>query len=145
MRITKSGKTSVNATKKTIKASTADMVPATKEQVAAIWDYASLFIVWEDDTYSEVHDYGLSLEQVLKYMDDGLKVYIDEDKEYMLSGNFSKSTNASKKLSANEQALTHIKAAIDILGKSGMKDDVTKDSIANLGIVAMDIKSSIES
>lgn len=53
--------------------------------------------------------------------------------------------NASKKLSANDQALQHIKAAIDILGKSGMKDDVTKDSIANLGIVAMDIKSSIES
>ena len=52
---------------------------------------------------------------------------------------------ASKQLSANDQALQHIKAAIDILGKSGMKDDVTKDSIANLGIVAMDIKSSIES
>lgn len=49
---------------------------------------------------------------------------------------------ASKNLSANEQALTHIKAAIDILGKSGNKDDVTKDSIANLGLVMFDLKSN---
>lgn len=48
----------------------------------------------------------------------------------------------SKKLSANDQALSHIKAAIDILGKSGKKDDVTKDSIANLATVMFDIKSS---
>ena len=48
---------------------------------------------------------------------------------------------ATKKLSADEQALTHIKAAIDILGKSGNKDDVTKDSIANLGVVMLDLKS----
>lgn len=49
---------------------------------------------------------------------------------------------ASTKLSANDQALTHIKAAIDILGKSGQKDEVTKDSIANLATVMFDIKSS---
>ena len=49
---------------------------------------------------------------------------------------------ASKKLSANEQALTHIKAAIDILGKSGNKDEVTKDTIANLGVVMLDLKGS---
>ena len=48
------------------------------------------------------------------------------------------------KSSAKEQALTHIRAAIDILGKSGMKDEVTKDSIANLGIVMLDIKASTE-
>lgn len=47
---------------------------------------------------------------------------------------------ASKRLSANEQALTHIRAAIDILGKSGQKDDITKDTIANLGIVMFDLK-----
>ena len=49
---------------------------------------------------------------------------------------------ASKKLSANDQALTHIKAAIDILGKSGQKDEVTKDSIANLATVMFDIKGN---
>ena len=48
---------------------------------------------------------------------------------------------ASKKLSANDQALQHIKAAIDILGKSGNKDAITKDSIANLGVVMFDLKS----
>ena len=49
---------------------------------------------------------------------------------------------ASKKLSADDQALQHIKAAIDILGKSGQKDEVTKDSIANLATVMFDIKGS---
>lgn len=49
---------------------------------------------------------------------------------------------ASKNLSANEQALTHIRAAIDILGKSGQKDDITKDSIANLATVMFDIKGN---
>ena len=47
---------------------------------------------------------------------------------------------ASKQLSANDRALTHIKAAIDILGKSGQKDEITKDTIANLGLVALDLK-----
>ena len=40
-----------------------------------------------------------------------------------------------------DKALQHIKAAIDILGKSGSKDAVTKDSIANLGVVMLDLKS----
>lgn len=52
------------------------------------------------------------------------------------------SIQSSKKLSANDKALQHITAAIDILGKSGKKDDVTKDIIANLAVVAMDIKAS---
>lgn len=47
--------------------------------------------------------------------------------------------------SANDRALSHIKAAIDILGKSGKKDDVTKDSIANLATVMFDIKASTNS
>ena len=41
-----------------------------------------------------------------------------------------------------DKALQHIAAAIDILGKSGRKDDVTKDSIANLATVMFDIKAS---
>ena len=61
----------------------------------------------------------------------------------------SKSTKtevkATKKLVIQEstdtdKALQHIKAAIDILGKSGQKDEVTKDSIANLATVMFDIK-----
>lgn len=42
---------------------------------------------------------------------------------------------------STDKALQHIKAAIDILGKSGDKDEVTKDSIANLGVVMFDLKS----
>ena len=41
---------------------------------------------------------------------------------------------------STDKALQHIKAAIDILGKSGNKDAVTKDSIANLGVVMFDLK-----
>lgn len=41
---------------------------------------------------------------------------------------------------STDKALQHIKAAIDILGKSGDKSDVTKDSIANLATVMFDIQ-----
>lgn len=60
----------------------------------------------------------------------------------------SKSTKTSVKASkevistSTDKALKHIKAAIDILGKSGNKDAVTKDSIANLATVMFDIKGS---
>lgn len=40
---------------------------------------------------------------------------------------------------STDKALQHIKAAIDILGKSGQKDNVTKDTIANLGVVMFDL------
>ena len=43
---------------------------------------------------------------------------------------------------STDKALQHIKAAIDILGKSGNKDAVTKDSIANLGVVMFDLKGN---
>lgn len=43
---------------------------------------------------------------------------------------------------STDKALQHIKAAIDILGKSGKKDDVTKDSIANLAVVMFDMQSN---
>lgn len=41
-----------------------------------------------------------------------------------------------------DKALQHIKAAIDILGKSGDKTDVTKDSIANLAVVMFDLQEN---
>ena len=47
-----------------------------------------------------------------------------------------------KASTSTDKALQHIKAAIDILGKSGDKSDVTKDSIANLGIVMFDLKNN---
>lgn len=50
--------------------------------------------------------------------------------------NSVKGCNAS---TSTDKALQHIKAAIDILGKSGDKSDLTKDSIANLGVVMFDL------
>ena len=49
-----------------------------------------------------------------------------------------KGCNAS---TSTDKALQHIRAAIDILGKSGDKSDLTKDSIANLATVMFDIKA----
>ena len=54
----------------------------------------------------------------------------------------SEVVEATKQVSANDEALVHIKAAIDILGKSGNKDAVTKDTIANLGVVMLDLKAN---
>jgi len=49
---------------------------------------------------------------------------------------------ASKKSSDNDKALSHIKAAIDILATRN--DEVSKDSIANLGVVMFDLMGSEE-
>lgn len=47
-----------------------------------------------------------------------------------------------KASTSTDKALKHIKAAIDILGTSGDKSDVTKDSIANLSVVMFDLKDN---
>ena len=131
MRITKSTKTSVKASEKVCGASNK---PLTKDQVKDLWDKKALFIDFGDSD-AMCQDNGYTLDQVLDYMDKGNQVYVDSDIE--ACGD----VKASKKLSANDQALKHIKAAIDILGKSGNRDAVTKDSIANLGVVALDLSS----
>lgn len=41
---------------------------------------------------------------------------------------------------ARKQTLSHIKAAIDILGSVVDKDDKAKDAIANLGVIYFDLK-----
>ena len=71
-------------------------------------------------------------EQILHPTNDSIELYLYGTNKAIMS---------TTKVSANDQALTHIKAAIDILGKSGNKDEVTKDSIANLAIVMMDLNS----
>lgn len=56
----------------------------------------------------------------------------------------NKPVEASTEVTASnyDDAIKYIRAAIDILGKSGNKDAVTKDSIANLATVMFDIKAS---
>ena len=204
--------------------------PLTKDQVKDLWDKEALFIIWGDGSDSLCQENDYTLDEILKYMDEGCEVFRDEDpdiidacgdikasskvtsnsrleateptvdnvldmiekKEIIIRNNvpywkktkkvvskkfrdciydtqyahwinewdceqaeqlgdkayteygeiFGMRIKATKKLSANDQALQHIKAAIDVLGKSGQKDDVTKDSIANLSVVLFDIKAS---
>ena len=109
-------------------------VPAlTKEQVKDLWDKRALFIDWGDGSDSLCQENGYTLDEILDAMDQGGEVYIDEDPtEIHACGEVKTSTSTDK-------ALQHIKAAIDILGKSGDKDEVTKDTIANLGVVMFDL------
>ena len=127
MRISKSNKTSV-------KAST-DNKALTKAEVEKLWDTKALYIDFGDSD-AMCQDNGYTLDQILKYMDQGYNVYIDDDTPSV------KACGDVKASTSTDKALQHIKAAIDILGKSGNKDAVTKDSIANLATVMFDIKSS---
>ena len=47
-----------------------------------------------------------------------------------------------KSSSDTDKALQHIKAAIDILAQSAKNDEVARDSIANLGVVMLDLRGS---
>lgn len=117
--------------------------PLTPKQIKDLWDKEPLFMIFEDGSDAMCQENDYTLDDVLGMAAD---VYRDNDPD-ILPDPWENNVTAcgdikgSKKLSANDQALSHIKAAIDILGKSGMKDDVTKDSIANLGVVMFDLKS----
>lgn len=147
MRISKSTKTSVKASKK-VCASQDQRVVYDKEGIKVIttgrnYDFIATI---ENDTDEEycVEELGLCVpahDWVGFLADD--EGYADLEYFESLGGvKACEDVKASKKLSANDQALQHIKAAIDILGKSGDKSDVTKDSIANLATVMFDIKAN---
>lgn len=53
-----------------------------------------------------------------------------------------KSVKASVTSNSYNEAQKHIKAAIDILAKSAKTDEVARDSIANLGVVMLDLRGS---
>jgi hypothetical protein len=135
MRISKSTKTNVKASKRSIKADSLAGKPLSEEQVKKLWDKKALFIEWSDGSGDSMcQDNGYSLDEILKDMRKGGLVYVDEEAPVDACGDIKGSTETDK-------ALKHIKAAIDILGKSGNKDAVTKDSIANLGVVMFDLKA----
>ena len=113
MRISKSTKTSVKASN-----STSDYKQCLKDALVAKGGYSK----------SDVADQSIAtLESWAK--DAGIDI-----NNVCACGDVKASTSTDK-------ALQHIKAAIDILGTSGKKDAVTRDSIANLGIVMFDLKS----
>ena len=77
--------------------------------------------------------YGLDREQMISVLEQ-----YDED----IKNGKVDACGDIKGSTSTDKALQHIKAAIDILGKSGNNDAVTKDSIANLGVVMFDIKAN---
>ena len=119
MRISKSTKTSVKASK--------DI------RFNDYWDF-----VYQNSKLSreEAKDICVDCWNQGKSREDALalaqKSYTNED-SVDACGDIKSSTDTDK-------ALQHIKAAIDILGKSGDKSDITKDSIANLATVMFDLK-----
>jgi hypothetical protein len=144
MRISKSTKTSVKAAKK-VCASQERRVVYDKDGIKVATtgrDYDFIATI-ENDTDEEycVEELGLCVPA-----HDWVGFLADDegyaDLEYFKSLGGVKACGDVKASTSTDKALQHITAAIDILGKSGKKDDVTKDIIANLAVVAMDIKAS---
>lgn len=137
MRITKATKTDVKASN--------NLKPA--QRTAA--DGKTWWVVFDDAThkyldtltyfgkYKTKAECQQAIDRAIDKYGDSLQRTLNNHRKYFSDVTTSTDVCAT---SANEQALSHIKAAIDILGKSGKKDDVTKDSIANLATVMFDIK-----
>lgn len=143
MRITKATKSSVKASKK-VCASQERVVVYDKDGIKVATtgrDYDFIATI-ENDTDEEycVEELGLCVPA-----HDWVGLLADDegyaDLEYFKSLGGVKACGDIKASTSTDKALQHIKAAIDILGKSGDKDEVTKDSIANLGVVMFDLKS----
>lgn len=84
-------------------------------------------------------DPGVDGEEIAIYSFPGGESMVD-DTEIAKGSNNREDLVCSS--TSTDKALKHIKAAIDILGKSGNKDAVTKDSIANLATIMFDIKGN---
>lgn len=93
-----------------------------------------------DELYTNIIDEreGVSDNSNKAYFLDSLYGDVDDERARR------KQVTSCSASTSTDKALQHIKAAIDILGKSGDKSDVTKDSIANLGVVMFDLKSNQE-
>lgn len=142
MRISKSTKTGMKASKK-VCASQERRVIYDKDGIKVTTtgrDYDFIATI-ENDTDEEycVEELGLCVPA-----HDWVGFLADDegyaDLEYFRSLGGVKACGDVKGSTSTDKALQHIKAAIDILGKSGKKDDVTKDSIANLATVMFDIQ-----
>ncbi len=139
MRISKSNKTSVKAF--------SSLRPAKRTTA----DGKTWWVVFDDATqkyidtltcfgkYKTRTDCQQAIDRVVSEQGDSLQRTLDNHRKYFSDASASVDICAT---SDTDKALQHIKAAIDILGKSGNKDDVTKDSIANLATVMFDIKAS---
>ena len=133
MRIVKSNKT-VNASECTELSKSLETFLEDVAQSVGPFDYnAFMNKCWTSAAISKIKQLRNEWNEYAE--DDEVAAEIGADIQKVLDGLKSKSVDAcddvkaSKQSSADDQALKHIKAAIDILGKSGNKDAVTKDSI----------------
>ena len=137
MRITKATKTDVKASKSS---ETIGLEP--RQRTAR--DGKTYWVVFdtEEQKYSTLTRFGkYDSKKDCQYAIDKYKSYLSktwgrdfaDTEDVDACGDIKGSTSTDK-------ALQHIKAAIDILGKTGDKSDITKDSIANLSVVMFDLK-----
>lgn len=143
MRISKSTKTS-------IKASTISNTDISKMSTTELFNYIH-------DNMKETFAPGPEESWIRKFCDVSGISRDEADANYWHNTEIPNNPTANRKIidylksidacrdvktsTSTDKALQHIKAAIDILGKSGNKDDLTKDSIANLATVMFDLKS----
>jgi hypothetical protein len=136
MRISKSTKTSVKASK------SFETIGLEPRQRTAL-DGKTYWVVFdtEEQKYSTLTQFGkYDSKKDCQYAIDKYKSQLSKT----LGRDFADTDDVDacgdiKCSTSTDKALQHIRAAIDILGKSGNKDAVTKDSIANLGVVYLDL------
>lgn len=129
MRISKSNKTSITASIDSDIAKYKKSLEAKAAKSGVYENFGSAEIKKLQDKYSELPD-------------DTTDYATAEHNRRAISSFEDWCMNYVGASTSTDRALQHIKAAIDILGKSGNKDAVTKDSIANLATVMFDIKGS---
>lgn len=141
MRISKSTKTSVKASSCVELPHALEVFLEDVAQSVGPFDYTAFMgKCWTASAINELKELRRKWNKSAE--DDEAALDIAADIQKVLDGLKSKSVGACDSIKGStdtDKALQHIRAAIDILGKSGNKDDVTKDSIANLGVVYLDL------
>ena len=81
---------------------------------------------------------------VEEYNDGDLGQYANPEGAFgkWLKKQYEDHASTTVKSSSYTRAEKHIKAAIDILAQSAKNDEVARDSIANLGVVMLDLRGS---
>ena len=136
MRISKSTKTSVKASTESYKKTSLievldklseyhpDIAPEDDDKLDALLDK---FFYWVEE-----------------YNDGDLGQYANPKGAFgkWLKKQYEDHASTTVKSSSYTKAEKHIKAAIDILAQSAKNDEVARDSIANLGVVMLDLRGS---
>ena len=122
------------ATKTDVKASTCNSVTLSDGTVIKNADEAKKWLYYKKE--QDCADYGQPM------FSDEAKADLAKLKSCFGEVDTWGKVESCNSSTSTDKALKHIKAAIDILGTSGDKSDVTKDSIANLSVVMFDLKGN---